>query len=337
MANFFNSAGTDDQRPESSHGDDFFSFKNDENSGGSIFGNSSSSGGGGDQESFFKPSTASKNEESFFDFGSAFPKPEGNSTEAEPTFLAPFSRTPPRKKQNQGPPPTPSSQSTFLQQSAGLAKMECSSTSSPQLSKGDGNSSLGRSSRSAVPGLESALTAPSSNSQTFGGASASPAQKNPNTQINAAQGKGFNEVDSQQHGLGFGVYGQVSPMEGLRESSKGVVDPSQQSKEMSNGLLLESKCGVGEVDTRVGNGEERDTARPLGRIGGSNGELKLGGQPPLGRGPSGGAHVQVGHRVGGDLLQQLLVGKHTLKVWNFWFPRKRFNFQTAMVPFLVHF
>merc|ERR1719312_2221690 len=130
--------------------------------------------------------------------------------------------------------------------------MECSS--SPQLSKGDAKSSLGRSSHSAVPGLEPALTAPSSNSQTFGGASASPAQKNPNTQINAAQGKGFNEVESRQHGLGFGVNGQVSPMEEFRKSSNGVVDPSQQG--VSNGLLLESKCGVGEADIKVGNDEE---------------------------------------------------------------------------------
>ena len=130
MANFFSTPGADDQRPDSSHpsgGDNFFSFndaplfKNDDNSGGSFFGESSSSGGGGDHESFFKPSFASKNEGSFLDFGSTFSKPEGSSTDAEPTFLAPLSRTPPRKRQNQGPSPTPVCQPP-LQHSIGSAK-----------------------------------------------------------------------------------------------------------------------------------------------------------------------------------------------------------------------
>jgi len=276
MANFFSSSGADDLRPDPSHpsgGDNFFSFKDDDNSGGLFFGDSSSSGGGGDHESFFKPSSASKNDGSFLDFGSAFSKPEVSSTEAEPTFLAPFSRTPPRKRQNQGPPPTPVCHPP-LQHPAG-AKMEGSNTSSPQF-KVDANSSLGRPSRSAVPGLE---PTPSSNSQTFGGALAYPAQQFSNTQINAEPGKGFNEVNSQsmfstQHGPGIGFDGQVGPTKEIQKSSKGFDEHRQQSKEMSSGLMFELKCGIEEAGPTLG----------------SNREFKSGGQP-IGRGPTG-AHVQ---------------------------------------------
>jgi len=307
MANFFSSSGADDLRPDPSHpsgGDNFFSFKDDDNSGGLFFGDSSSSGGGGDHESFFKPSSASKNDGSFLDFGSAFSKPEVSSTEAEPTFLAPFSRTPPRKRQNQGPPPTPVCHPP-LQHSAGGAKMEGSNTSSPQF-KVDTNSSLRRPSRSAVPGLEPTL---SSNSQTFGGALASPAQQYSNTKINAEPGKGFNEVNSQsmfstqqQHGPGIGFDGQVGPTKEIQKSSKGFDEHNQQSKEMSSGLMFESKCGIEEAGPKLGREEKfGDTAMPMGEMGGSNGEFKSGGQP-IGRGPAG-AHVQGGHR---GLLQQLL-------------------------------
>jgi len=309
MANFFSRSGADDQRPDSSHlsgGDNFFSFKNDENSGGSFFGDSSSSVGGGDRGSFFRPSGsgASKNEGSFLDF-------DGSSTEAEPTFLAPFSRTPPRKRQNQGPPPTPVSQPP-PQHSAGVAKMECSYASSPQLVKGDANSSLVRPSRSAVPGMEPAPAAPSSNSRTFeGGALASPAQQNSNTQNNAASFKGFNEVNSQstcstqQHGPGISFDGQVGPVEELQKSSNSFDEHRQQSKEMSSSMMFESKCGVEVMSHKVGKEEKfQDTTMALGRMGGSIGEVKSGGQP---MGPTG-AHVQGDHLVGEGkgLLQQLL-------------------------------
>jgi len=312
MANFFSTSGGDDQRSDSSHlngGDDFFSFgdaplfKTDENSGGSFFGNSSSSEGGGDHENFFKPSAKSKNEESFLEFGSAFSKPEGSSTEAEPTFLAPSSRTPPRKKQNQGPRSTPVYQPP-LQHSAGAAKTDCSSTSSPY--------SLGMSSHKAVPGLEPGLSAPSSNSQTFSGALASPVQQSNNAQIKAASGTGLNKVNTQsmcstqQHGTG--VDGMGDPVKELQESSKDFDEHRQQFKEMSGGLMFESKCGVDEVGNKVGKEEKfGDTSLPLGRTGGSVGEFKSGGQP-MGRGPTG-AHAQGAHLVGGGqgLLQQLLV------------------------------
>jgi len=315
MSNFFSSSGADDLRPDPSHpsgGDNFFSFKDDDNSGGLFFGDSSSSGGGGDHESFFKPSSASKNDGSFLDFGSAFSKPEVSSTEAEPTFLAPFSRTPPRKRQNQGPPPTPVCQQPPLQHSAGGAKMEGSNTASPQF-KGDANSSLGRSSRSAVPGLEPSLSAPSSNSQTFGGALASPAKQNSHTQINAASGKGFSEVNpqsmctTQQRGPGIGFDGQVGPKDEFQFSSEGFDEHLQQSKEVSSGLMFESKCGVKEVGPKVRREEKfEETAMPSGRTRSSVGEFKSEGQP-MGRGLTG-AHVQGGHLVGGGqgLLQQLL-------------------------------
>merc|ERR1719285_1269382 len=54
------------------------------------------------QESFFKSPSKEK------DF--SFSKSEGVVIESEPTFLAPFSRTPPRKRQNQGPSPSTDSQ-----------------------------------------------------------------------------------------------------------------------------------------------------------------------------------------------------------------------------------
>ena len=303
MANFFSSSGPDDQGPDSSHlsgGGDFFKdaplFKNDENAGGSFFGDSSSSVGGGDHGSFFKPSGASKNEGSFLDC-------DGSSTEAEPTILAPFSRTPPRKKQNQGPPPTPVSQPP-LQHSAGAAKMDCSSTSSPH--------SLGLSSRRAVPGLEPGLSAPSSSSQTFGGALPSPVQQNSNTQIKAASGTVLDEVNAQsmcstqQHGTGIGVHGKGDPVKELQESSKDFDEHRQQFKEMSGGLMFESKCGVEAVGNNVRKEEKfGDTSLPLGRVGGSVGEFKSGGEP-MGREPTGGGHLVGG---GQGLLQQLLVGK----------------------------
>ena len=312
MANFFSTSGADDQRSDSSHldgGGDFFSFgdaplfKTEDNSGGSFFGNSSSSGDGRDHESLFKPSATSKNDESFLDFGSAFSKPEGSSTEAEPTFLAPFSRTPPRKKQNLGPPPTPVYQPP-LHHSVGAAKMDCSSTSSPH--------PLGMSSRRAVPGPEPGLSDPSSNSQTFGGALASPVQQNSNTQIKAASGTVLDEVNAQsmcstqQHGTGIGVHGKGDPVKELQESSKDFDEHRQQFKEMSGGLMFESKCGVEAVGNNVRKEEKfGDTSLPLGRVGGSVGEFKSGGEP-MGREPTGGGHLVGG---GQGLLQQLLVGK----------------------------
>jgi len=298
MANFFSSSGADDQRPDSSHlggGDDFFSFKDaplfksDEKSGGSFFGDSSSSVSGGDHGNFFKPSGASNNEGSFLDF-------DGSSSEAEPTFLAPFSRTPPRKRQNQGPVSQPP-----LQHPAAVAKMDCSYASSPQLVKGDANSSLGRPGRSAVvPGLEPAPTAPSSNSQTFDGTLASPAQQNSKVQINAASHQSFNKVNSpstcstQQHGSGFSFDDQVGPAKELQRSSYGFDEHLQQSKEMSSSMMFESKHEVDVMSHVVGTEEKfQDTAVPMGRTGSSIGEVK-----------SGGGHL-VGE--GQGFLQQLLV------------------------------
>ena len=104
MANLFNSSGGDG----SSGGDNFSLFnneaplfKNEEQAEGSVF---------GDNSSFF---------------GSAFSKPGDGTTEAEPTFLAPFSRTPPRKRQNQGPP---ASQSPLQLPAAGVAMFEGSNS-----------------------------------------------------------------------------------------------------------------------------------------------------------------------------------------------------------------
>merc|ERR1719260_630928 len=61
------------------------------------------------QESFFK--SPSKEKEFSLDLSGTFSKSEGVVIESEPTFLAPFSRTPPRKRQNQGPSPSTASRS----------------------------------------------------------------------------------------------------------------------------------------------------------------------------------------------------------------------------------
>jgi len=308
MSNFFGNSGADDHP---SGGDNFFSFKNEteEQSGGSFFGNDSSSGDG-DNGNFFKPSSASKNEGNFLDFDSTFSKPE-----SEPTFLAPFSRTPPRKRQNQGPPPTPACQPS-LQQSAAGAKIEGSNTS-PQQFTGNSDSSNGsqvrRPSNSAASSLEPAPSAHSSNSQNFGGGSASPAQQNSNTQSNAVSGKGHNEVNSpswsttsnQQHGPGSGS--QVHPMEEPQKSCKGFDEHRQEFKEMSSGLMFESKCGVEEAGLKEGKFEGTTTSS--GRMGGSIGERNFAGQPlGLGRGQIGAFSAQGGHPLGGGqgLLRQLL-------------------------------
>jgi len=310
MSNFFSNSGADDHP---SGGDNFFSFKNEteEQTGGSFFGNDSSSGDG-DHGSFFKPSPASKTEGNFLDFGGTFSKPE-----AEPTFLAPFSRTPPRKRQNQGPPPTPVCQPS-LQQSAAGAKIEGSNTQ-PQQLKGNSDPSLGSHvgmpSHSAASSLELAHSAPSSNSQNFGGASASPAQQNSNMQSIAVSDKGYNEVNShswsmsstQQHGPGIGSGSQVHPMEDPQKSSKGFDEHRQQSKVMSSGLMSESKCGVEEAGLKEEKFEGTTTSS--GRMGGSIGERNFAGQPlGLGRGQGGASSAQGGHPLGGGqgLLKQLL-------------------------------
>jgi len=283
MSNFFSSSGADDPP---SGGNNFFSFKDapqfksdkSEEQAGAPFSGNSSFSGGGDHDGFFKPSSASKNEGGFLDFDSALSKPE-----VEPTFLAPFSRTPPRKRQNQGPPPTPVCQPA-LQQSAIDAKMEGSDTSTQQ-SKGNSDSSLGshvrRPSHSTVSSLEPAPSALSSYSPTFGGATASPSQQNSNTQINAASGRGYNS-----------------------QSMCG----TQQFKEKSSDLMSEAKCGIEEADLKDGREKKiGGTMMPSGRMGGSIVEHNSSGQP-TGRGSMGASSIQGGHLVGGGqgLLKQLL-------------------------------
>ena len=109
MTSFFDSSRVDEEQPGDS-GKAFFSFngaplfKNKtEPVGGLLFGDGSAK-----EENFFK--TPSKKDDNSLDFGSAFLKPEGGLGDTKPTFLAPFSRTPPSKRQNQGPSPTPARQ-----------------------------------------------------------------------------------------------------------------------------------------------------------------------------------------------------------------------------------
>jgi len=74
--------------------------------GGLLFGDGSAKEE--NHQGFFR--TPSKKDDNSLDFGSAFLKPEEGLGDTEPTFLTPFSRTPPSKRRNQGPSPTPASQ-----------------------------------------------------------------------------------------------------------------------------------------------------------------------------------------------------------------------------------
>ena len=116
MASFFDSSRVDEEKSGDSSrpGDgrkDFFSFNDaplfknkEEPVGGLFFGDGSSKEE--NQQGFFR--TPSKKDGNSLDF--AFLKPEEGLGDTEPTFLAPFSRTPPSKRRNQGPSPTPASQ-----------------------------------------------------------------------------------------------------------------------------------------------------------------------------------------------------------------------------------
>ena len=116
MASFFDSSRVDEEQPGDScrprdGGEEFFSFNDaplfknkEEPVGGLFFGDGSSKEE--NHQGFFR--TPSKKDDNSLDF--AFPKPEGGLGDTEPKFLAPFSRTPPSKSQNQGPSPTPTSQ-----------------------------------------------------------------------------------------------------------------------------------------------------------------------------------------------------------------------------------
>ena len=219
MANLFNSSGGDG----SSGGDNFSLFKkeaplfkNEEQAEGSVF---------GDNSSFF---------------GSAFSKPLDGTTEAEPTFLAPFSRTPPRKRQNQGPP---ASQSPLQLPAAGEAMFEGSNTAPGN------NLSSSKDLSNIAPGQLLERSAPFQLGQTCDGSSSSPAshappntptcakaaisvkvsnrlQQKSSTQFKCdAEGQERNEMKSQsgysaqQHGPGIGFSAQTSSV--MEESARG--------------------------------------------------------------------------------------------------------------------
>ena len=277
-------------------GDSFFKdaplFKNDEQAEGSVFGDSSSSG-----FDIFngKSPSSSKKRGSSTDFGSsAFSKPEDGSTEAEPTFLAPFSRTPPRKRQNQGHPPTPASPSA-----GGVAMFGGSDTASGNIC-----SPLMEFSN-IVPGQLLELSASFQHSQTLARSLSSPAQQNSGTPVksDAAAGQGLNEMKSQPmycgqlQGPGIDSSLQTSSVKEVPSSSKGF----EQNHQLS---MFGSNCETAED---VGMRKEelmRDARTPSGNF---VGERNSGG------GQSGGRVVAVdqgSHQAGEGqgLVNQLLVG-----------------------------
>ena len=214
MANLFNSSGVDG----SSGGGDNFSlfneeaplFKNEEQAKGSVF---------GDNSSFF---------------GSAFSKPLDGTTEAEPTFLAPFSRTPPRKRQNQGPP---ASQSPLQLPAAGEAMFEGSNTAPGNVL----SSSMDLSNIAPGQPLERSLSSPASHAppntpkrlrdgeseQGVMREASSRLQRNSSTQFKCdAEGQEMRSemefqsgYSAQQHGPGIGFSAQTSSV--MEESARG--------------------------------------------------------------------------------------------------------------------
>ena len=210
MANLFDSSGGDG----SSGGDNFSLFKkeaplfkNEEQAEGSVFGDSSSF------------------------FGSAFSNPGDGTTEAEPTFLAPFSRTPPRKRQNQGPP---ASQSPLQLLAAGEAMFEGSNTAPGNVL----SSSMDLSNIAPGQPLERSLSSPAShappNTPTCAKAAisvkvSSRLQQNSSTQFKCdAEGQEMRSemefqsgYSAQQHGPGIGFSVQTSSVKEDEESARG--------------------------------------------------------------------------------------------------------------------
>ena len=141
MASFFDSSRVDEEKSGDSSrpGDgrkDFFSFNDaplfknkEEPVGGLFFGDGSSKEE--NQQGFFR--TPSKKDSNSHDF--AFLKPEEGLGDTEPTCLAPFSRTPPSKRRNQGPSPTPASHAPHTEDES--AKIENNSDVLPLQKFGD--------------------------------------------------------------------------------------------------------------------------------------------------------------------------------------------------------
>ena len=215
MANMFNSSGGDG----SSGGDNFSLFnneaplfKNEEQAEGSVFGDSSSF------------------------FGSAFSNPGDGTTGAEPTFLAPFSRTPPRKRQNQGPP---ASQSPLQLPAAGEAMFEGSNTAPGNVL----SSSMDLSNIAPGQPLERSLSSPASHAppntpkrlrdgeseQGVLREASSRLQRNTSTQFKCdAEGQEMRSemefqsgYSAQQHGPGIGFSVQTSSVKEDEESARG--------------------------------------------------------------------------------------------------------------------
>ena len=162
MASFFDSSRVDEEKPGDSSrpgggGEDFFSFNDapmfknkEEPVGGLFFGDGSSKEE--NQQGFFR--TPSKKDDNSLDF--AFPKPEGGLGDTEPTFLTPFSRTPPSKRQNQGPSPTPTSQAPHTGEES--AKKESNSDVLPLQRLGEQDSRTNVPSNTPTSGRASPFT-----------------------------------------------------------------------------------------------------------------------------------------------------------------------------------
>ena len=202
-------------------------YKNDESSGRSFFDNASAMGE--PQESFFK--SPSKEKEFSLDLSGTFSKSEGVVIESEPTFLAPFSRTPPRKRQNQGPSPSTASQPPH---SADTTRHESTPLPLPQ-----------------QLGAHDSLKVASSNTQVSSGAFPFPQQSAPGDTNVASDQKMNSQRTTSTHCSPVPVIGsQAPPMRKLGDawgaSSRDSQGNSHQ-EDVSKSMMFESSHGAKEV------------------------------------------------------------------------------------------
>ena len=257
MANFFDIScqeNGDSSKPGA--GDSFFSFKdtpslfkNNESSGMSFFDNASAMGE--PQESFFK--SPSKEKEFSLDSSGTFSKSEGVVIESEPTFLAPFSRTPPRKRQNQGPSPSTASQPPH---SADPTRQESTPLPLHRL------------------GAQESLKVASSNTQVSSGAFPFPQQSAPGDTDVASDQKMNSQQTTSTHCSPVPVIGsQAPPMKELGDAWGASSRDSQgnyHQEDVSKSMMFESSHGAKEVlpGNNVGKNLE-GTALPPRKIGDS--------------------------------------------------------------------
>ena len=292
MASFFDSSRVDEEKSGDSSrpGDgrkDFFSFNDaplfknkEEPVGGLFFGDGSSKEE--NQQGFFR--TPPKKDGNSLDF--AFLKPEEGLGDTEPTFLAPFSRTPPSKRQNQGPSPTPASQAPPTGDES--AKKESTS---------DVLSSLQR------LGDQDPRTFDPSNIPTSGRASSFAHRSSP---LGLDQGfEGTNSFSTTDNNFISSTASKASPKREEEASFRGAQGGHRQREEVSGTANLESTrlSEEGVPNNNIGRNEKVESMTMASGRMDSTGVRNSSAQP-IGQ-ESGVSHPALGQNLGP--MQQLLV------------------------------